>query len=198
MTECGTFLLYIGSVRLLQLLRTSTPWPTRLAVELVMLRHDVAVLRRQVARPACSRPSHRTVLAGLSRLLSVAHRDRFLVRPETFLSWHPGQVRRRRTCPPPTPWASGTPCRHGLGLIRLARENPTGGYRGAGYLGIKVAPSSLWEPFPGTASGPALSGRRLGLSTGLIRRLLSGLSVHSALPGLFSELFVSKSVSRHA
>jgi hypothetical protein len=74
--------LYIAFVRLLQLLRLSRRREEELAMEIVMLRHEVAVLRRQVARPAL-RPSDRAVLAGLSRLLSAARRCRFFVGPET-------------------------------------------------------------------------------------------------------------------
>ncbi len=76
--------LYIGFVRLLQLLRLSRRGQQDLAIEVVMLRHEVAVLRRHAARPAL-RPADRAVLAGLSRLLSAARRGRFFVRPETLL-----------------------------------------------------------------------------------------------------------------
>jgi len=60
--------LYVAFVRILDLLRLSRHDNEELAVEVVMLRHEVAVLRRQVARPAL-RPSDRALLAGLSRLL---------------------------------------------------------------------------------------------------------------------------------
>ena len=62
-------------------------------MEVVMLRHKVAVLRRKVARPAL-RPADRAVLAGLSRLLSAAGRGGFFVRPETLMRWHQDLVRR--------------------------------------------------------------------------------------------------------
>jgi hypothetical protein len=58
-----------------------------LTVEVVMLRHEVAVLRRQVVRPAL-RPPDRALLAGLSRLLNRRRRGRFPVQPETLLRWH--------------------------------------------------------------------------------------------------------------
>ncbi len=54
-----------------------------LTIEIVMLRHEVAVLRRQMLRPALL-PVDRAVLAGLSRLLSGARRGRFFVQPETL------------------------------------------------------------------------------------------------------------------
>src|ERR1039458_9267040 len=58
-------LLYIAFVRLLRLLRFSRSGQEDLAIEVVMLRHEVGVLRRQVARPALW-PADRAVLAGLN------------------------------------------------------------------------------------------------------------------------------------
>jgi len=55
-----------------------------LAVEIVMLRHEVAVLCRQVVRPAL-RIHDRALLAGLGRLLDRRRRGRFFVEPETLL-----------------------------------------------------------------------------------------------------------------
>lgn len=63
---------YLAFVRVLQLLRLFRYESSELAAEVVMLRHEVAVLRRQVARPAL-RPSHRTLPAGLSRLRNRRH-----------------------------------------------------------------------------------------------------------------------------
>jgi cell division protein FtsB len=70
--------LYLGFVRILELLQVGRRENAELAVEVVMLRHEVAVLRRQVARPAL-RPSDRAIIAGLSRLVSRARRGRFFV-----------------------------------------------------------------------------------------------------------------------
>ena len=87
--------LDVAFVRLLQLVRLSSGGQEDLAIEVLMLRHEVSVIRRQVARPAL-RPADRAVLAGLSRLLSAARRRRFFVQPETLLAWHRDLVRRRR------------------------------------------------------------------------------------------------------
>ena len=117
-----------------------------MALEIVILRHEVAVLRRQVVRPAL-RPADRAFLAGLSRLLSRAKRSRLFVQPDTLLRWHRDLVRRRWTYP----HRSGRPSVPGgtvRTVVRLARENPTRGYRRIqGELvgmGIPLAPSSVW------------------------------------------------------
>src|SRR5947209_16104426 len=100
------------------------------AVELLTLRQEVRVLRRQTRRPSW-RPGDRLVLATLSRCLPRAEWFRFPVRPETLLRWHRDLVRRRwaafggRRGPgrPPLP----TEVRELIG--RLARENPGWGYQ---------------------------------------------------------------------
>lgn len=62
--------LYLAFVRLLQLVRLFSDGQEELAIEVVMLRHEVAVLSRQVAPPALQ-PADRALLAGLSRFLSM-------------------------------------------------------------------------------------------------------------------------------
>src|SRR5439155_660661 len=71
------------------------PSPHAKDVEIAVLRHQLAVLRRQVARPRYT-PADRMVLAALAKL--PPPRDRwpiFLVTPSTLLRWHRELIRRR-------------------------------------------------------------------------------------------------------
>jgi putative transposase len=65
-------------------------------LEIVVLRHELVVLRRQLARPRLDE-SDRVFLAAAGRLLSRASQSSFFVRPETLLGWHRQLARRRWT-----------------------------------------------------------------------------------------------------
>jgi putative transposase len=67
-------------------------------LEIVVLRHELAVLRRQVSRPRLE-DADRVFLAAAGRLLGGAGRRSFFVRPDTLLGWHRRLVRRRWTYP---------------------------------------------------------------------------------------------------
>src|SRR6266498_4067359 len=102
------------------------PAPDAKDVELAVLRHQLMVLRRQVARPRFA-ASDRIVLAMLARLLP---RDRwpvFLVTPGTLLRWHRQLVARRWTYPH-IGRRRGLPAEVVEVVLRLARENPRRGY----------------------------------------------------------------------
>src|ERR1700688_2413783 len=156
--------LYLAFVRIVQLLRLLRRDSDELAIEVVALRHEVAVLRRQVARPTL-RASDRALFAGLSRLLDRRQREKFFVQPETLLRWHRDLVRRRWTYPHRSGRPSVPVGTVGI-ILRLARENSTWGYRRIhgelAMMGIGLAPSSVWailrrhgiDPSPGRA-GPS-------------------------------------------
>jgi hypothetical protein len=125
-------------------------------LEILVLRHQLAVLRRQVARPEL-RSADRAVLAGLSRTLPRGRWSVFFVRPQTLLAWHRQLVKRRWTYG----GNRGRPRRRGLRELvrRLARENPTWGYRRiAGELrrlGVQAAPSTVWAILKESGIDPA-------------------------------------------
>src|SRR5438552_17290787 len=72
------------------------PKPDDKDVEIAVLRHQLAVLHRQVARPRYA-PTDRLILAMLARLLPRERWSAFLVTPATLLRWHRVLVRRRWT-----------------------------------------------------------------------------------------------------
>jgi transposase InsO family protein len=116
-------------------------------VEILLLRHELAVLRRQVTRTSC-RPADRVFLAALVRMLP---RDRWggvFVRPETVRRWHRSLIARRWTYPHRPPGRPATDTGVRALVQRLARENPGWGYRRiqgelAG-LGVRIAASTVW------------------------------------------------------
>jgi transposase InsO family protein len=138
--------LYLALTNILQLIRLRNRDCDELAIEVVMLRHEVAVLRRQVTRPVL-RPPDRALIAGLSRLMDRRRRGRFIVKPETLLRWHRELVRRKWT-QRRRPGRPTIPAGTVAIILRLARENPTRGYRRIqgelATMGIVLAPSSVW------------------------------------------------------
>jgi putative transposase len=134
-------------------------------VELLVLRHQLAVLGRQQRRPLM-RPADRALLAALARLLPWRRRHGLVVTPQTLLRWHRELVRRRWTQPRPGPGRPPTDRRVRALVLRFARENPRWGYpRIAGELlklGLRVSPSTIRRILLAAGSGPAP--RRTGLS----------------------------------
>jgi putative transposase len=115
-------------------------------IEILVLRQELAVLRRQYPRPRLQ-PTDRALLAALSRLLPRVRWSIFLVRPETLLRWHRRMVRWRWTYPRTStgrPPISGEVQRI---IVRLARENPRWGYQRIHgellRLGVRVSASSI-------------------------------------------------------
>ena len=153
--------------RLLELLRLGAT-PDEKDVEIAVLRHQLAVLRRQVARPRYS-PADRALLATLARLLSRERWAAFLVTPATLLRWHRELIARSWTYP-----RRGQVVVNAIDdevaalVLRLARENARWGYlRIVGEcrkLGVAISATSVrnvlrrhrLRPAP-RASGPSWS-----------------------------------------
>jgi putative transposase len=128
--------------------------------EILVLRHQIAVLQRQATSPRLTW-ADRAILAALTRRLSTAHRRQLalIVTPRTLLRWHADLVKRRWTYQRRT---SGRP-RTGPAIRRLvlemARDNPAWGYRRIcgelTGLGYKIAPSTIWEILKAAGIDPA-------------------------------------------
>src|SRR5947209_11996613 len=127
--------------------------------EILVLRHEVAVLRRQVSRPRLSWADG-AMFAALTRLLPQACRLRRIVTLATIVRWHREVVKRRWT--QPRGYRTGgrrtAPDLRRL-VLRLATENSSWGYRRihgelAG-LGYQVAASTMWSILKRAGIDPA-------------------------------------------
>lgn len=151
-------LIYLAFRGILALVLLGCRSPEFKELEIVVLRHELAILRRQVGRPAL-RPADRAFLAAAGRFLPRTRWSSFVVTPDTLLRWHRRLVARRWTYP------SRSPGRPALGgevrelVLRLARENPRWGYqRIAGELaglGLSVSATTVRKLLPQAGLGPA-------------------------------------------
>ena len=150
-------MLYLIFVRLTGWMVLLARSPAAKDAELLVLRQEVAVLRRQHPKP---KPgwADRAVLAALARLLPKSVRTSRLFAVDTLLRWHRRLVRRRWTYPhrggrPPVDWQV-------VALIeRMARENPGWGYR------------RIQGELPGLG---------IGVSAAAVRRVLKRLRIRPA------------------
>ncbi|GAB2810302.1 hypothetical protein GCM10027176_13660 [Actinoallomurus bryophytorum] len=126
--------------------------------EILILRHQLVVLRRQVAVP---RPlwADRAILSALARLLPRHRRQHLFLTPRTLLRWHAELVKRRWTYPKRGPGRPPIrPAMRAL-VLRLTAENPTWGYRRIAaeiaVLGRKIAPATVWAILKKAGFDPA-------------------------------------------
>jgi hypothetical protein len=161
--------------------------------EILLLRHELAVLRRQSARPRLTR-ADRALFAALSRRVPRTAWTNLAVKPDTLLRWHRQLVARRWT------YAHRGPGRPPLErslrelIVRLARENPHWGYkrivgelRGLGHsvsatsvrnvlleAGLRPAPErgrSSWRAFLRQQAASVLACDFLTVETAFLQRI---------------------------
>ena len=154
------FLLIARLAAWLRLSRREEAWKT---AEILILRHQLAVLQRRQPRRTTVDWADRALFATLLGVIPRARRQglRLLVTPDTIVRWHRDIVWRR--------WAArsmsgkiGRPVtRRNIQalVLRLARENPEWGYRRihgelAG-LGVEIAASTIWEILKTNGIDPA-------------------------------------------
>ena len=121
-------LLYLIFRHLLGLLLLLGRTSTTKDVELLVLRHEVAVLRRTNPKPRLEW-ADRAVFAALVRHLPQALRCHRLVTPNTILRWHRSLVCRRWTYPHRRPGRPPIDAAIAALVVRMAAENPSWGYR---------------------------------------------------------------------
>jgi transposase InsO family protein len=141
-------LIYLMSCKLLGWMVLRTRSDTSMEIEILVLRHQLAVLQRRMPHRRMSW-TDRGVIAALARLLPVRRRHGMLVTPSTILRWHRQLVARRWTTPPVRNGRPAIPTGVRALAIRLATENPTWGYRRihgelAG-LGYQIGASTIWK-----------------------------------------------------
>jgi transposase InsO family protein len=141
-------LLYLSLLRVLGWISLLARSEASKDAEILVLRHQVLVLRRQVGAPKLSW-ADRAIISALVRRIPRTRRLCVLVTPRTLLRWHAHLVRRRWTYPRRGPGRPPTrPTIRAL-VLRLAAENPAWGYRRisgelAG-LGRKVGAATVWR-----------------------------------------------------
>jgi putative transposase len=145
-------------------------------VEILVLRHQLAVLQRQHPHPRFT-PDDRAILTALSRVVRRNRWAIFLVKPDTLLRWHRRLVANHWTYPH-RPGRPTTIAETRRLIIRLARENPTWGYRRIHgeltRLGITIAASTIWAILKNAGVDPA-PGRTSDSWTTFLRAQAAGI-----------------------
>jgi transposase len=132
--------------------------------EILVLRHQIAVLERQLGerKVQFSLPDRALLAALLHRLRpETLRRMRLLVHPDTALRWHRDLISRRHAARSKLKRPGRPPTVRSIRMLvlRLVRENPAWGYRRVHgellVLGVKVAPSTVWEILKQAGIDPA-------------------------------------------
>jgi putative transposase len=121
-------LIYRMFTQLLSWMALCARSDTTKEIEILVLRHQLAVLQRRTPRPRLQWID-RAVIAALAGLLPARRRLGLLVTPATILRWHRQLVTNRWTKPHARPGRPAIPAGVRALVLRLATENPTWGYR---------------------------------------------------------------------
>ena len=139
-------LAYLTLCRSIQLLAMVARGDAAKDLEILVLRHQLAVLRRQTPRPKLE-PADRALLAAISRVLPRSRWSCFLVKPETLLRWHRRLVAGAWTYPHDQTGRPPLDQEVLQLIIRLAKENPRWGYQRIKgelqHLGIRVSATTI-------------------------------------------------------
>ena len=173
----------------LRLSQREEAWKT---AEILILRHQLAVLQRRAARRPHVNWADRALLAALLSVIPKARRQglRLLITPDTILRWHRDIVRRRQAARSKRGRTGRSATSRNIKalVLRLARENPGWGHRRihgelAG-LGVNVAASTVWEILKtnGTGPGAAADGSDLVAVPDVLRRRPSWRAISSRRP----------------
>jgi putative transposase len=139
-------LAYLTLCRSIQLVVLLVRGDAAKDLEILVLRHQLTVLRRQTPRPRLE-PADRALLAAVSRVLPRARWSWFFVRPETLLRWHRRLVAGAWTYPHHQPGRPPLDEEAQQLIIRLARENPRWGYQRIKgelqRLGVRVSATTI-------------------------------------------------------
>ncbi|MBT8241799.1 MAG: integrase core domain-containing protein [Acidimicrobiia bacterium] len=127
-------------------------------LEIIVLRHQLGVLRRQIDRPALNNDD-RTLLGAIAAALPRRIRKGWIVTPDTLLRWHRRRIARYWTQPTRVPGRPPTSDQIRRLVLRLAAENPTWGYRRIHGeltgLGHRIASSTVWNILKDNGIKPA-------------------------------------------
>ncbi|NNC74790.1 MAG: transposase [Acidimicrobiia bacterium] len=117
-------------------------------LEIIVLRHQLTVLRRQTERPAID-DTDRTLLGAIAAALPHRLRQGWIVTPETLLRWHRRRLARHWTQPSRRPGRPSTAATIRTLVVELATNNPTWGYRRIAAelnrLGHRIGASTVWR-----------------------------------------------------
>ena len=116
--------------------------------EIIVLRHQLTVLRRQNSRTPLTEDD-RSLLGAIAAALPRSQRGERLVTPETLLRWHRRRIARHWTQPARPPGRPSTGAEIRRLVIDMATNNPTCGYRRItaelGALGHHIGASTVWR-----------------------------------------------------